>query len=124
MSVCKLCKKEFNQYQGKNRTRCGACNTKIRRHRTKQKAIDYLGGKCNRCGYNENIVALEFHHIDPNEKEFQIGSVSNKSWESIINEIKKCELLCSNCHRIEHSSLRDEEFLNEVLNYKGKLLGN
>lgn len=117
---CKLCNNNIKQYQGKNRTRCSACNTKIRRHRTKEAAVKLLGGKCKRCGYDENIVALEFHHPNPKTKDFNIGSCANKSWDFIKGEVLKCELLCSNCHRIEHSE-RNEKFLLEVKNYKGKL---
>lgn len=110
--ACKICNKEFKQLQGKNRTRCNSCNTRLRRLRNKLKAIKELGGKCERCGYNKHPAALEFHHKNPEQKDFSIGRYMNKSWESIKNEINKCELLCSNCHRIEHSSRYDDKLLN------------
>jgi hypothetical protein len=57
-----------------------------------------LGGRCNRCGWSANAVeesaAFEFHH-PRKDKEFDLSSAFNKKWESIIAEIKKCELLCS-----------------------------
>lgn len=115
MSICKICENEFIQLQGRNRTRCNSCNTKIRRYRNKIRAIELLGGKCNRCGYNTHPAALEFHDKDPLQKEFTIGKVANKSWESIKQEIQKCELVCSNCHRIEHSDRFSEEFINKVV---------
>jgi len=117
---CKLCDKPIKQLQGKNRTRCNSCNTKIRRYRTKLKAIEYLGGKCNRCGYDKHPSALEFHHKNPAEKEFTIGNVANRAWDIIIKELDKCELICSNCHNIEHSNRDDEKFLTEARSYKGK----
>lgn len=117
---CKLCDKPIKQLQGKNRSRCNSCNTKIRRYRTKLKAIEYLGGKCNRCGYDKHPSALEFHHINPSEKEFTIGNVANRAWSVIVKELDKCELICSNCHNIEHSNRDDEKFLKEARNYKGK----
>ena len=80
-----------------------------------------LGGKCSECGWKGNIAAFEFHHKDDN-KEFTISSCANKSWDVIKEELKKCTLLCSNCHRIEHSSNNDEEFIKEVYSYKGKHL--
>lgn len=113
MSVCNICQKSFTQLQGRNRKRCNACNTKIRRYRNKLKAIELLGGKCNRCGF-DNPAALEFHHKDPRLKEFTIGSVANKSWNSIVLEIEKCELICSNCHMIEHTSRYDKAFLEAI----------
>jgi predicted HNH restriction endonuclease len=48
--------------------------------------------------------------------------MANKKWEVIRKEAMKCELLCSNCHRIEHSSRYNESFVNEVNNYRGRLL--
>lgn len=122
MSICFLCDKEFEDSQGRNRKRCHSCNTKIRRYRTKQAAIEYLGGSCVKCGYDEHQAALEFHHKDPSQKEFQIGKVANKSWEIVKKELDKCELLCANCHAVEHSSKQDEAFLKEVENYKGRKL--
>lgn len=111
MSICKICDKEFKQLQKRNRSRCNACNTKLRRLKNKLRAINLLGGRCIRCGYNKHPAALEFHHKDSSKKDFSIGTVANKRWESIVNEIKKCELLCSNCHRIEHSDRFDNERL-------------
>lgn len=72
------------------------------RKRTKEKLVKYKGGKCERCEYNKCINALEFHHLDPNEKDFQIGG---KSWsfERLKKEVDKCILVCSNCHREIHS---------------------
>lgn len=111
MDICKICNKEFKQLQLRNRTRCNACNTKIRRYKNKLRAIELLGGKCNRCGYDKHPAAMEFHHLDPSKKEFTLGHVANKSWKSIVEEVKKCELVCSNCHRIEHSNRFSEEFI-------------
>jgi len=122
MEICKLCKNKFKDYQLKNRTRCGSCNTKIRRFRAKEAAVNYLGGKCERCGWSGNQAALQFHHKDSTEKEFAIGNAANKSWDFIKKEMQKCILLCANCHMIEHSTKNDRNFLKEALNYKGRTL--
>lgn len=106
--------------QGRTRTRCNSCNTKIRRIRAKKAAIKYLGGKCNRCGYDKHDAALEFHHKDPNEKEFIISNVANKRWEVIKVELNKCELLCANCHRIEHSNRTEDEWQQRAKEYQGR----
>lgn len=119
MSTCIICYKSIKQLQQRNRTRCNSCNTKIRRYRTKLRAIYLLGGKCNRCGF-DNPAALEFHHKDPTQKEFNIGNVSNKSWDSIVKEVNKCELLCANCHRIEHTTRYDKSFVEVANTYGNK----
>src|SRR6478609_2278690 len=54
------------------------------RKNKKQKCIDYKGGCCSLCGYNKCIEALEFHHLDPAEKDFQISNMSNWSMEKTI----------------------------------------
>lgn len=122
MDICKLCNQKFKDYQQRSRTRCGSCNTKIRRFRAKAAAIEYLGGKCKKCGWSGNQAALQFHHKKSKEKEFTIGNVANKSWDSIKKEMQKCMLLCANCHAIEHSTKEGERFISEAKNYKGRTL--
>lgn len=67
--------------------------------------IEYLGGKCEMCGYDKNIAALEFHHKNPEEKSFQLDSrhLSNTNVELIKKEADKCLLICANCHRELHN---------------------
>lgn len=120
MEFCRLCNKKFKDYQKRGRTRCGSCNTKIRRFRAKAAAIELLGGKCSSCSWHGNQAALQFHHLKG--KDFTIGNVANKSWDSIKKEISKCILLCANCHAIEHSSKNGDIFEKEALNYKGRTL--
>lgn len=122
MTICKLCGNEFKDYQYKNRTRCGSCNTKIRRYRTKAAAIKLLGGKCADCGWIGNQAAFQFHHKNPHHKDFIIGNVANKKWEVIIREVNKCILLCANCHAIKHSAKDGDKFIQEAENYQGRKL--
>jgi len=58
---------------------------------------------CSRCLENDP-VCLDFHHRDSKQKKFNIGKalVDGLSEEKIMNEIKKCDVLCSNCHRKLH----------------------
>ncbi len=75
---------------------------KKRRKELKEKAVQYLGGKCMICGYNKTYQALEFHHLE--NKKFGLSSRGiTRSWKSIENELKKCVLLCVNCHREVHA---------------------
>lgn len=62
------------------------------------------GGKCERCGYQNYLGALEFHHIHPSEKDFTIGD-SNFKLKEAIEESKKCIMICSNCHKEIHAGL-------------------
>ena len=68
-------------------------------------AIEYKGGKCVVCGYNRSVTAMEFHHLDPTQKDFGISSNSNRAWEKIRIELDKCVLVCSNCHREIHEGI-------------------
>ena len=88
------CKKCINQ------------NAIDRLRKYKQEALDYKGGKCEICGYNKFNGALEFHHKNKNEKDFEMSKFSKRplSIEGKI-ELDKCVLLCANCHREEHGRL-------------------
>jgi hypothetical protein len=69
------------------------------------------GGKCERCGYDICMKALEFHHLDPNKKDFTISNDHFKLKEA-VEESKKCILICANCHRELHDNLWDIEELD------------
>jgi hypothetical protein len=58
--------------------------------------------KCEICNFS-HPAALDFHHIDPTQKKFTI-SPNKHNKKEVLEEIKKCRVLCSNCHRIEHAS--------------------
>ena len=74
------------------------------RKRTKLKLVEYKGGKCQICDYNKSLNALHFHHIDPNEKDFQISGKS-LSFDKLKSEVDKCILVCSNCHSEIHEGI-------------------
>jgi hypothetical protein len=58
--------------------------------------------KCTKCGFG-HIAALDFHHTDPTQKDGNIHRlVSNGQSKKVREEIKKCIVLCANCHRIHH----------------------
>ena len=70
-----------------------------RRKTVRLKAIEYKGTKCQLCGYDKCIEALEFHHF-LNEKNFGISAKGyTRSWEKVKAELDICILLCANCHR-------------------------
>lgn len=112
---CKNCGKDFILPYGEvNRHYCYKCRPKgiskteshlLSRKFGKQKALDYLGGKCICCGFDTYISSLEFHHIDDSIKKFNIADKikSVKLTEEIYKELDKCVILCSNCHRAFHA---------------------
>lgn len=86
--------------------RCKKCAVNAvvkRRVILKEQAIEYKGGSCERCGYDKSKRALEFHHLDPKEKDFGIAHKGyTRSWEKVKKELDKCILVCSNCHAEIH----------------------
>ena len=111
MRKCSTCKEEkpLTDFYAKGKdsvqANCKTCHNKYcieRWKKRKLEAIEYKGGKCNRCGYNSYYGALEFHHINPNEKEMNWTKMRLVAWDRIIEELDKCQLLCANCHREIH----------------------
>lgn len=108
--------KPANQYHNtKNKVYCQPCLIKRGREErflAKKICSNYKGGKCEHCGYNECLASLEFHHTNPDNKDFNISRYVTKrslNWvyseeipEDIKTEIDKCILLCSNCHHKLH----------------------
>lgn len=123
--VCETCNKSFEYHR--HRKNCLECTpkrrsakdsderrkrnsekVKKRRNKLKDLSIEYKGGKCMICGYSKCKGALEFHHLDPSEKDFGISSNGNiRSWEAIKHELDKCIMVCANCHREIHANLID-----------------
>ena len=88
--------------EGRSYYRCKRCRVEAtvrRRHALKRILVDEAGGKCILCGYSRCHRALEFHHLDPGTKEFQLGHRGHtRSLAKLRAEARKCVLLCSNCH--------------------------
>jgi len=93
---------------------------KIRRYKIKCEVVKQKGNKCTICGWSGNIAAFHLHHIDPSKKEFTISGGPTSNWEKICEEIKKCNLLCANCHAIIHAKYDDKKFLEDVEKYNGR----
>ena len=77
-----------------------------RRKKVRCMAVAYKGGRCEQCGYNRCVDALEFHHRDPAQKDFSISAKGyTRSWSKVKVELDKCSVLCANCHRELHAKL-------------------
>lgn len=84
---------------------------KTRRQKLKRIAIEYKGGKCEKCGYDKDFPwVYDFHHVNGENKDFLISSYSGGLVGMLI-ELDKCVMLCANCHR----ELHYQEFLGEFI---------
>lgn len=86
--------------------------------------IKVKGDKCCICGFNAFQDALEFHHVNPSNKSYQLSSGNCYNLLSDLQEVRKCALVCSNCHKGLHGGyltlpdnwdFYDEEFAGELL---------
>lgn len=77
------------------------------RIRAKDRLIKAFGSKCAVCSYDKCPSALQFHHLDPSEKETTISTMMStiKSWDKIVAEAKKCIMVCGNCHAEIHAGV-------------------
>lgn len=82
-------------------------NTHAQRNRgvvRKREFVEKMGGKCCKCGYDKNYSALDFHHLDETKKviTLDVCSLGHFSIQKCEDELKKCILICANCHREVH----------------------
>ena len=130
MKKCSTCGKEFelSNFYKSGRTSLGeirySCECKQcrksreakRYYETKEDVLSYKK-PCVHCGIDKHYL-IEFHHRNPNEKEFVVAHWRKKSREQYLNEISKCDPLCKNCHEEFHYlsktiGITYEQYLNE-----------
>ncbi len=97
LTVCKECNKEIHHIRYLKHKKEILNQFNIDYRKCKEEIFIYLGGKCTNCGCTD-LEQLEFHHIDPDSKEFSISDcLPRKNWQTnikLMNEIKKCIVLC------------------------------
>lgn len=113
--MCCKCKetKSIEMFYKKNNSNkltsyCKQCNDalSLEMQRTRKKeAVEYKGGKCVVCGYSRYVGSLDFHHVNPETKDFAISKLKSYSLESIKSELDKCILVCKNCHSEIHGGI-------------------
>jgi hypothetical protein len=82
----------------------------------KAKLISLAGGRCEDCGFQTEFTqAMSFDHINPQTKEFELNviNLTKTGFDKIIDEFRKCRLLCMNCHIVKN---KDRESNNRVYN--------
>lgn len=113
--ICSKCGKElpiddFNfrdKKKGTRRAECKYCHSQYMKdiYQDKKNLIQELKSqkRCAKCGDSRGYV-LDFHHINPEEKEETIARMTSNNYrlDEVYNEIEKCIVLCSNCHREFH----------------------
>jgi len=107
---CKECDKRIrrNTYL-ENKERISIENRrghKKRKERFYSHFREYLNSeyfKCTKCNYTNNIFApFDWHHIEPKNKKYEISRMVRHTKVKLFEELDKCILLCSNCHRLVH----------------------
>lgn len=105
---CRECKniaqkRAARKYQDspQGKARLNRWNRHLRRKK-KTLLVEMFGGKCLDCGYGAHWTALQFDHRDPAQKKFTIsgGAGVAKAWNVLVEEARKCDLVCANCHAI------------------------
>lgn len=112
--VCAICGNTFTIHSSLQNVRkyCFECspstnNPTYKIKAMKTKVVSMKGGKCEKCGYDKCVDALELHHTDPSTKDYDLANTgAAPSFEKYLEEANKCILLCANCHREEHWRLR------------------
>lgn len=115
--ICKKCeeKKDIEEFKVANvikgkeyrRWTCVQCKTSAQTKRREEIKSWYFNLKktfrCQQCD-EDRYYCLDFHHTNPEEKEISIGEAIQKGWgkTKILEEISKCDIYCSNCHRELH----------------------
>lgn len=108
---CDIVLNDENTYKKKKYLQ-SFCKNCFNRHTTqryierKLTAIKLLGNKCCDCNGIFEYPVYDFHHLNPQEKDFNWDEVRRLKWETVLTELKKCVLLCSNCHRLRHHNAR------------------
>lgn len=102
-SYCKECRRKKNLtnfYKASDKWKNTHKKT-VQEKQQKIKEIKEQSCGCLKCN-EKRIHLLDFHHLDPTQKNFQISQGESKGWSRIIKEIEKCILLCKNCHADFH----------------------
>jgi hypothetical protein len=111
-------KSYVNTYYEKNKTAVIAA-TRVSTKKYKDQWREYKATlSCIKCGQN-HPATFDFHHIDSSTKEASVNKlIKYRAFKRAMEEIKKCVVLCANCHRIHH---HDERLAKKAKKKKGAL---
>ncbi len=84
--------------------------SKLKRIDNWKLTFEFFGGRrCMSCGIESTMPIYELHHHDQEGKETNVSSIMHHSWDKVQKELRKCILVCSNCHRILHHTERERK---------------
>lgn len=93
----------FRKHRHRTCRECMNSDTIRKTQKKKLKVVALMGGACVSCGFNRYACSLVLHHVDPTSKDPQAAYMRMWSWKRTLAEIKKCVLLCANCHQAVHA---------------------
>lgn len=119
-SSCRTCKSRFNADHYKNNTQYYRDKTTRRHHELQQWWKTYKEKLlCSKCGF-DHPAAIVFHHRNPENKKDTVSSLVHSGKKVVLEEIAKCDILCSNCHMILHYEERKQIMVEEIEFYEDK----
>jgi len=109
--MCRPCKRIYDRKYHANRSD-EVKRRKLEKQNSRRKDIltkvrEYKGELGCKCCDEKEPICLEFHHTNPNEKDFNVADAlkSGLSFTGIIREAEKCIVVCSNCHKKIHAGI-------------------
>lgn len=106
LHLCSLCGEDkISAFTPGRYKQCRKCRGKYQAKQFrsyKKKAVEYKGGKCEKCGYCKCFAAMDFHHLDPSQKDPRWKLMRNWAFHRVRQELDKCILVCKNCHAEIH----------------------
>lgn len=113
VGTCRQCENErvTKWYRDNRKRRQQAMNERNRKR--KRLVVEHFGDKCLDCGQTYPQCVYEFHHLDPSQKDWNPSQSLSHSEERMWQELNKCVMLCSKCHKIRHFGLGESEDRND-----------
>ena len=112
--------KTYKRKSGTHTTRSGSCkpctikrnnanasyeNSSSIRARNRALINSLKDAPCLDCGNRFPAVCMDFDHRDPSKKTRGVTAMIAQKTTTILAEVAKCDLVCSNCHRIRTAKL-------------------
>lgn len=96
----RMMQQKKKSYDNGGRVRCGD-RRRVKVRENKKRLVELFGSQCSVCKETFHVSAFDFHHRDPDQKN-RDRAFAHLAWEDMVEEAKKCDMICSNCHRRLH----------------------